>query len=234
MVERQWKGGMPARIDKLPRDIRGFPVPWFVDWMDGPEGRRTVPVFQAMDPHKLVAAIRHKKCWICGEQLGKFVTFTIGPMCVCNRLSAEPPGHLDCSTFAVMNCPFLASPLAKRRPFVTQDGTVVGGSEEDYKGAGLMIARNPGVSAQWVTKSWNVEREPQGFLFRIGPLERLKFWSQGRPATRAEVEHSVETGLPRLRAVAREHDGPAGQKLLERQIATMRALVDGLEWERAA
>lgn len=225
MIERNWKGGIPSRVNKLPRDKRGFPVPWFVAW--NAEGE---PVFQAMDPAKLVAAIKFKRCWICGEQLGKFSTFTIGPMCVCNRLSSEPPAHLDCSTFAVQNCPFLASPLAKRRPFITQDGTVVGADEDNYHGAGIMISRNPGVTAQWVTESFKIEREPNGFLFRVGPASRLKFWSHGRPATRAEVTHSIETGLPRLRGVAKEHDGPEGQQFLERQIDAMWALIDSLEW----
>jgi hypothetical protein len=50
---------MPARMRDLPLDERGYPVPWFVAWVDGK------PEFRAMDRHKFVTAIREKRCWVC-------------------------------------------------------------------------------------------------------------------------------------------------------------------------
>lgn len=84
----------PDRIRKL-AIYRGFPVPWFVDWVPASQDGGTVliPEFRAMDGEKLVAAINQRLCWVCGEGLGKFMTFVAGPMCGINRTSAEPPSH---------------------------------------------------------------------------------------------------------------------------------------------
>src|SRR5262249_41454815 len=128
---------MPHRIKALPVDRRGYPVPWFVPWEDGE------PLFPVADPVKLAMAILHSKCSMCGQTLGAFKCFVIGPMCVVNRVSAEPPCHRDCAEFAVKTCPFMTMPLAKR----TSDR--IAGIEDP---AGIMIERNPGVSAIWVTK----------------------------------------------------------------------------------
>src|SRR6267154_1896953 len=102
-----WNG--PKRSAELPRDERGYPVPWFVEWIDGK------PDFRVMDSDKLVEAIKYKRCWVCGGPLGHYKVFTIGPMCMVNRTSAEPPSHRDCAEFSVRNCPFLTTPDMHRR-----------------------------------------------------------------------------------------------------------------------
>lgn len=213
---RQFIGPVPQRIARLPRDKRGFPVPWFVQWIDGE------PHFPIMDAAHLREAIVHSKCWICGGQLGGYKAFVIGPMCVCNRLSAEPPSHLDCARFAALNCPFLANPRVGRS-FTEADVKATGA-----KVAGIMIERNPGVTCIWVAKSYKLERS-NGVLFRIGPASAVSFWAKGRAATRAEVDHSVATGLPILRRMAAK-DGPTAQRDLERQVDAMTMLLDGLTW----
>ena len=38
-----------------------------------------------------------------------------------------------------------------------------------------------------------------GWLIEMGEFKRVEWFAEGRPATRAEVEYSVETGLPLLR-----------------------------------
>ena len=52
--------GMPDRMKLLPIDDRGYPVPWFVDWIDGK------PEFRAMDPTKWRRAVTEQRCWTCG------------------------------------------------------------------------------------------------------------------------------------------------------------------------
>jgi len=64
---------LPARLHFLPVDERGYPVPWFVAWRDGK------PEFRAMDGEKWVRAVAQRLCWVCGEQLGNWLTFVIGP-----------------------------------------------------------------------------------------------------------------------------------------------------------
>lgn len=215
---REFIGAIPARISRLPRDKRGFPVPWFVQWIDGQ------PHFPIMDSEKFARAVNHKLCWCCGQTLGANKCFVIGPMCVVNRVTAEPPNHYDCALFALRNCPFMANPKVVRGLTAADAkamGTVV---------AGTMIDRNPGVGCMWITKSYKLEREGAGFLFRIGPAEKVSFWAHGREATLPEVMHSVETGLPILRNAAKGDDEynrtNDASRQCERQIAAGLALIE--------
>ncbi len=75
---------VPPRIAKLPKDQRGYHVPWFVAWIDG------VADFRVTDNAKLVRAVNERRCWVCGEKMGRHLAFLIGPMCAVNRVSAEP------------------------------------------------------------------------------------------------------------------------------------------------
>lgn len=46
----------------------------------------------------------------------------------------------------------------------------------------------------------------------LGEPERIEWYCEGRAATRAEIQHSIDTGLPLLRAQA---DGEDGHALLD-------------------
>src|SRR3954470_19594274 len=121
----------PSRILRLPRH-RGYPVPWFVAWIDGQ------PDFRIIDSPKLERAIKQQLCWICGGPMLGRRAYLVGPMCAVNRTSAEPPSHVPCAVSAAQACPFLARPHARRRDVAEDIGTV--------KPAGEMIRRNPGVA----------------------------------------------------------------------------------------
>ena len=175
----------PYRIAKLPIH-RGYPVPWFVAWMANGE-----PEFRAMDGKKLAMAVNEHLCWVCGEKLGSRMTFPIGPMCAVNRISAEPPSHFGCATYAVKNCPFLSKPQMERRENNMP--------EHAKNPGGHMIMRNPGVTALWTTKKYEIINDPGGgVLFRFGDAVNIMWYREGRMATRAEVEESTTTGLPAL------------------------------------
>jgi hypothetical protein len=45
----------------------------------------------------------------------------------------------------------------------------------------------------------------------------LEWWAEGRPATRDEVEHSVETGIPIIEAIAKDEDAGAMEDLAARR-----------------
>jgi hypothetical protein len=188
----------PLRIGKLPRDKRGYPVPWFVAMIDGE------PEFRAMDPEKFQTAIRFRKCWICGEGLGTYQVFVLGPMCGISRTTAEPPSHRECALWAARNCPFLARPHAVRR----QDD--LSRSLRQYV-AGLPLDRNPGVVLLWITRRYQVFNDGRGRpLIEIGAPVEVHWIYEGRPATRAEVVASVVEGLPALRDLADEQDRREG------------------------
>lgn len=202
-------GLLPPRIAKLPVDARGYPVPWFVGWVDGPDGPETVPEFRAADARKFVRAIKEKLCWVCGERLGGWLAFPIGPMCAITRTTAEPPCHRECAEWSIKFCPFLSEPRAVRRENNLPD--------EIDAPAGHMITRNPGVTCLWITRSFEIWNDGHGKpLLTVGKPEDVTWWCAGRPATRAEVEASVESGFPALLNVARS-DGPFAIEQLGKQ-----------------
>lgn len=216
---------LPPRMRHLPIEERGYPVPWFVQWVEGegddmkemPPGQGR-PDFRIMDGFKWRLAVRDKLCWTCGQRLGTLYAFLIGPMCAVNRVSGEPPSHLECAEFSAVKCPFLSRPKAQRREAGLPEG------EQPIIG-GIMIARNPGVALVWMTKSYKVEDDGMGGkVIRIGPPLNLEWYAEGRKATRVEILASIDSGLPLLRQVAKQ-DGPDAEAALERQVAEAMELV---------
>lgn len=186
---------LPVRMMNLPVDKRGFPVPWFVAWKDGK------PLFPVMDGEKLIRAIRFNLCWVCGGAMGRFKTFVIGPMCVVNEVSSEPPSHEQCAAFAAKHCPFLANPNMKRVPTEKHGVTT-------ENPAGIMLDRNPGVTALAnIDGPLRYFRSGEGFLFEVKPIQSVQWWANGRLATREEVRAGIDSGLPILREMAAQ-DGP--------------------------
>lgn len=187
---------LPSRMLNLPLDGRGYPVPWFVDWIDGK------PEFRAMDGGKWIRAIRYHLCWVCGGVMGKFKTFVAGPMCGINRTSSEPPNHLECAQWSARNCPFLNNPEMTRRE--------KGGIEHmDLKSVGgFGITRNPGVTMLWTCKDFMVWTPPSGGrLIQMGEAEHVEWYKCGKLATREDVLASIDSGYPALVAVAATEKG---------------------------
>lgn len=199
----------PPQARHLPIDPhRGIPVPWFVAWVGGG------PEWRIAD--KLPTAVRFGLCWLCGQQLPTPATFVIGPMCVVNRVTAEPPNHPECARWAVLVCPFLTRPHARRR-----ESNMPAGWQEP---AGIMLRRNPGVAVEWTTTRWSRFKAGDGKLFSVGDPTSVRWWHQGREATREQAAAAVEAGLPQLRREAAV-DGPEALALLRDQtVDAMRLL----------
>lgn len=193
---------MPSKIRNLPRSRAGYPVPWFVATIDGEAD------FRIIKPGAIERAVNERLCWICGQRRPRKNpdAFVIGPMCAVNRVSSEPPAHLECAIYAAMACPFLTNPKKRRR-----EG---GKPEEVVSPAGEMITRNPGVALVWASMRWKPVSDGRGgVLFDIGEPVSVRWFAEGRPATRDEVLASIESGLPLLREMA-EADGPEAEALL--------------------
>jgi hypothetical protein len=195
---------MTDRIRKLPISPTGFPVPWFVAWIDG------VPDFRVIRPNGIFLAHKRKICWICGEPLGKIFAMGLGPMCAINRTISEPPSHRECMIYAARACPFLANPRARRN--------TVDLPEEMQDAPGVGIKRNPGAFAVWCTRGYRPFSAGNGWLFTFGDPEEVFWFADGRPATRAEVEASIWSGMPLLEAEA-EKEGPEAMEALRRMTA---------------
>lgn len=188
---------LPARMMKL-KVCRGWPVPWFVPWVNG------VPEFHFASKEARQVALKQRLCWVCGETFGvahprgpSLYTFVVGPMCGVNRVTAEPPCHKLCARWSARNCPFLSKPWMERR-----DQNI------GINPGGFMIERNPGVTLLWTTATWHVLPDSNGgSLISMGHPNNVEWYKLGRLATRAEVEQGIAEGLPILEKVAAEEDG---------------------------
>lgn len=213
-------------MQHLPVDDRGYPVPYFVAWVGGKPDHRIA------DSSKMPRAVNLGLCWMCGQQLGRFKSFCIGPMCSITRTISEPPSHLECVRFAAQACPWMTRPRAQRRTANLPD--------EIRDPAGNGIKRNPGAVCIWTTLKFRVWRPPgsRGVLFRIGDPTSAEWYAEGRPATRAEVDESIRTGLPLLRGPAEAQDAsdPSAGAVadLEARIARETAWLDSQAWPVAA
>lgn len=197
---------LPERMRALPIDRqRGVPIPWFVAWVNG------AAEFRAADAKKWKQAVRWRWCWVCGQQLGAYLAYVLGPMCTVTRTTCEPACHRDCARWSAIHCPFLSRPRMRRR----EDGL----PEEVVDAPGMPIDRNPGVCALWITRGFELFDDGTGrSLIRVGEPDEVEWYAEGRFATRAEVAESVRTGLPLLEAVARRDADPGGAlAALERQ-----------------
>lgn len=201
---------MPKSMRKRPVH-RGFPVPYFVAWIDG------APDFRIVDTKKFVSALKQKRCWVCGEKLGTELAFTIGAMCAVNRTISEPPSHPECAEWSAVACPFLSRPHMTRREGNYPDMPL-------FEAAGSTLKRNPGVAIVWVTRSYKTfdpqtvdPQAAEGVLFELGRPIRVRAFREGRLATPAEVMHSISTGFPALARVAAD-EGFEALKVLADQV----------------
>lgn len=186
-MDKDFEEGMPERIRALPRDRRGYPVPFFVEWFDG------VPDFRVMNPRSLQAAVQKRLCWICGKPMMRWCAFVGGPLVVGQRISAEPPSHTDCADFAARVCPFLAIPTAMRREAkIPSHGEL----------AGVQVRENPGVAAVIVTRSFTPTATPTGPMFRIGEPTEVRWFLKGRLASRADLSEVIEVAMARFASLA--------------------------------
>lgn len=177
---------------------RGYPVPWFVAMIDGEYH------FPTADGKKLVQALRQRLCWVCGEHLGGYLSFVIGPMCVVNRVTSEPPNHHECAVFSAKACPFLTRPHMKRQKEAPEGATPPPGN---------FIERNPGAVVVWTTKEHQLIKTSEGFLFRVGEPTGVLWFAEGRAATRDEAMAALSSGLPILANVAHQEGAAAVKEL---------------------
>lgn len=167
----------------LPRDARGYPVPWFVALVGG------LPDFRIADARKVEQAVLGQRCWICGGGLGRYRSFLIGAQGAMNRVHSEPPSHRDCALYAVQVCPFLALPKAHRRN--------KGKPEQAIKPDGLDEV-NPGVVIEWVSATARVFEGPNSLLFELGEPTDVRWFKEGRYATRDEAINAINDGVVKL------------------------------------
>ncbi len=185
---------IPPRMQSLPIDKHGRPIPWFVETL--PDGSRD---FRVASAARRVQALRFGNCWVCGSKVGRYAAFPIGPMCAVNRVTAEPPCHRECAIYSARACPFLATPAMVRRTTGLPDKIGV---------PGKMIARNPGAVLVWVTTRWHTFRAPGGALISLGDPTETLWFAEGRQATAEQARAAIDSGMPIIRAEAEKDSDP--------------------------
>lgn len=185
----------PERIRQLPLSKTGYPIPWFVAHLD--DGSRD---FRVIGTEQMAEAVKFCKCWICGQALGGYQAFTVGPMCSVNRISAEPPAHRSCAQYAAVACPFLTHPeMVRRETGLAELGTT--------KPPG-MLEHNPGVTLIWVCRDYGIKMHSGRALFQMGDPVALDFYCRGEKATYDQVIGAFEHGLPALVETTEQDEDP--------------------------
>lgn len=185
---------LPPRIQKLATDERGYPVPWFVDWVDGR------PEWNAISPRKWARAICEKCCWVCGRPFGTHLDFVIEPICGITRSASEIPCHRDCARWSIVNFSLLLqSPLPRRRDALPPEIQTV---------SGILLRRNPGVMLEWTCRDYLVTQNGlRNYLIDLGKPSSLDFWLDRRRAEPAEIKISIQAGLLALQQTAQASNG---------------------------
>lgn len=98
---------IPERMQALPRDTRGYPIPWGV-LID----EAGLPHFAVNDEAKRCEMIGRDLCSICGTKLFRGRWFVGGVMSAFHKQGAfiDPPMHSECAHYALLACPYVAAP----------------------------------------------------------------------------------------------------------------------------
>lgn len=199
---------VPEHMKDLPISENGYPIPFFVATVNGK------PDFRVLDPNAIYDCVDLGLCWVCGNKMeGHAVTFVAGPMLAINQMSAEPPMHHECATYAVQSCPFMLYPKAQRRA-----ANLPVESTSDYC-PGKMIDSNPGVSVLWTTRGYQVERSNHAMAFTAGAPIKVEWYSEGKPATHQAAETALRNRVVELL------DYLGGEKMERQMLRQVQAMV---------
>ena len=128
---------MPPAVAALPRDKRGFPVPWVSEWDPGHWNITMHPRHGAMvgscdhvdgvgTPHlgnlcaaRQVQGMLKRLCDVCGQKIDGFCYF-MGSTSLVTDGYRELPVHLECALYAGQVCPGLVTPARQERIAVAE------------------------------------------------------------------------------------------------------------------
>lgn len=173
---------VPRRLRGRPRDHRGFLVPHFVAWF------------------KAGAEVDDRTAG--AEPDFRVVSRGVLRECVRKRrcwLCGQPLG----SRFAFVMGPMCTVSRTNSEPPCHTDCATYAAQACPFLGA----------CAVWVTRSYRLfdaHRGNAGTLFNVGPPLSVTWYREGRPATRREINESINDGLPALRELAENNPDKAG------------------------
>ena len=103
---------IPDRMKKLPRDARGYPIPYVV--LRGPDG---AAYFTINDDRRVMQCRRGDLCPICGEKLTRGRWFLGGPRSAFDARGGyfDGPMHDSCMRYSASVCPYISNPKYRHR-----------------------------------------------------------------------------------------------------------------------
>jgi hypothetical protein len=162
----------------LPRDPRGYPIPWTV-YRDA-AGRAH---FTINDEHRRLQCVLDKRCSICGERLfPSRLWFVGGPFSAFHERGAylDPPMHIECARYSLQVCPYLA--LASYRGLIS-DRTL---SADDPIGLVERTAMPDRPLLFVCALARDAAMLPSNVIVPARPFLRVEFWRHGARLTDAE------------------------------------------------
>lgn len=202
---QHWKSiPIPALMQSLERDRRGYPVPVIV--MRDTDGR---PHFTINDELERQRVIQQRLCSICGKPLHKVVALVGGPGSALHPQGAflDPPTHRECATYAVQVCPYLAAPnYARRIDDATLDPAKL---PAHYTGTvdHTVLPDRPDVFVLLIARKLNYVpyQDNPDFIRIIRPVRpyvKTEFWRNGEKLEELEGRTLAANALTKL------HGGP--------------------------
>ena len=168
---------IPRRMRALPRDHRGYPVP-FVVLRDADNK----PHFAINNDLRVLKCLREERCPICGYRLDKIIWFIGGPGSAFhdNGRYLDPPMHEECAMYALQVCPYLAAP--------NYDGCVDAGTLDptklprDCPAVFMNLSQDdthPQIFAAVATWGRTFKATYPHYITPARPYVRVEFWRHG-------------------------------------------------------
>lgn len=173
---------IPFRMQKLPRDKRGYPVPVIVKRdVDG------TPLFTVNDAEVAAKTLLEDRCPLCGDKLLRGRWFIGGPLSAFHPAGEyfDAPMHAECKDYALKACPWLAAPkYMKRIDAAKAKGNL--GILVDH----TMIANRPdpfvAVLARGQTVRWPEDKYGTFHVKPVAPYINVEFWRHGAMIDKTE------------------------------------------------
>lgn len=161
---------IPARLNRRPKDARGYPIPAgvMVDELGKPD-------FRVTNASKWVSLVKMRCCGLCGEPLGRHLAFIGGPGSHQSRAFTDLPMHKECAQYAVQVCPFLAAPNFRyAEKYAEREGYAIQATD-------AVSTKRPEKFALATTKTFEVMMLEDGTPILVaGPWESTQWWQEGK------------------------------------------------------
>jgi len=165
---RDWRTvPLPARMARLPRDYRGYPIFYTVQPDPKPADGARVDFRVLNMAHHMECAIR-RTCAICNKRLGSRLFFLGGPMCVQNRVFGDGPVHEECGRYAMRVCPYLSIASKQYRMTDVEEKQYEDGSYDSFDANAILI--KPQRVVIYICGDYHVAPVPGGkHIYRVPP-----------------------------------------------------------------